>query len=88
MAAEHVRLPDRTRQWRITKEHHDGQEAEPERLSLSDHFVRLCRKPGPLHVRRRLHLQGRMHLRKRLRLLDGEVAPIAQLAGRARANRA
>jgi hypothetical protein len=76
-----------TVRWRITKEHHDGQEAEPERLSLSDHFV-LCRKPGALHVRRGLHLQGRLHVRQGLRLLDREVDPIVQLAGRARANRA
>ena len=52
MAEAHLRLLDQTRQWRITKEHHNGQEAEPERLPLSDNFVRLRRKSGALHLRR------------------------------------
>jgi hypothetical protein len=52
MAPARLRLLHRTRQWRITKEHHHGQEAEPERMPLSDHLVRLRRKPCTLHVQR------------------------------------
>ena len=75
MAPGGLRLLHRTRRRRITKEHQDEQEAEPERLSLSDHLVRLRRQSGTLHVRQRLRMQRYVHLRQGLRLLDCEVAP-------------